>query len=159
MHRHGDEVGVYTRSLADITHRVPEIVEIVRSLPVHDIILDGETPVARRRRRAATVPGDHVAVRGRGLAGASCCGLGFFDMLHVDGRDLLDEPLSTRLAELERVAGQWRMPGIVTADADAAEQLSHDALAAGHEGVVVKAIDAPYAAGAAARRGSRSSRC
>ncbi|MFJ2502716.1 ATP-dependent DNA ligase [Microbacterium sp. NPDC087592] len=149
VHRHGDEVGVYTRSLADITHRVPEIVEIVRSLPVHDIILDGETlsldedggprPFQETMSRFGAEVSRELVLRPW-----------FFDMLHVDGRDLLDEPLSTRLAELERVAGQWRMPGIVTADADAAEQLSHDALAAGHEGVVVKAIDAPYAAG---RRG------
>jgi len=74
----------------------------------------------------------------------------FFDILHVDGRDLLDEPLSTRLTELERVVGEWRMPGIVTDDAEAAEQLSREALAAGHEGVLVKGIDAPYSAG---RRG------
>ncbi|WP_372468806.1 ATP-dependent DNA ligase [Microbacterium maritypicum] len=149
VHRHGDEVGVYTRSLADITHRVPEIVEIVRSLPVHDVILDGETlsldedggprPFQETMSRFGAEVSRELVLRPW-----------FFDMLHVDGRDLLDEPLSTRLAELERVAGQWRMPGIVTADADAAEQLSHDALAAGHEGVVVKAIDAPYAAG---RRG------
>lgn len=149
VHRHGDEVGVYTRSLADITHRVPEIVEIVRSLPVHDVILDGETlsldedggprPFQETMSRFGAEVSRELVLRPW-----------FFDVLHVDGRDLLDEPLSTRLAELERVAGEWRMPGIVTADADAAEQLSHDALAAGHEGVVVKAIDAPYAAG---RRG------
>lgn len=149
VHRHGDEVGVYTRSLADITHRVPEIVEIVRSLPVHDVILDGETlsldedggprPFQETMSRFGAEVSRELVLRPW-----------FFDVLHVDGRDLLDEPLSTRLSELERVAGEWRMPGIVTADADAAEQLSRDALAAGHEGVVVKAIDAPYAAG---RRG------
>ncbi|NJI60774.1 ATP-dependent DNA ligase [Microbacterium oxydans] len=149
VHRHGDEVGVYTRSLADITHRVPEIVEIVRSLPVHDIILDGETlsldedggprPFQETMSRFGAEVSRELVLRPW-----------FFDVLHVDGRDLLDEPLSTRLSELERVAGEWRMPGIVTADAAAAEQLSRDALAAGHEGVVVKAIDAPYAAG---RRG------
>lgn len=149
VHRHGDEVGVYTRSLADITHRVPEIVEIVRSLPVHDVILDGETlsldedggprPFQETMSRFGAEVSRELVLRPW-----------FFDVLHVDGRDLLDEPLSTRLAELERVAGEWRMPGIVTADADAAEQLSREALAAGHEGVVVKAIDAPYAAG---RRG------
>lgn len=149
VHRHGDEVGVYTRSLADITHRVPEIVEIVQSLPVHDIILDGETlsldedggprPFQETMSRFGAEVSRELVLRPW-----------FFDVLHVDGRDLLDEPLSTRLSELERVAGEWRMPGIVTADADAAEQLSRDALAAGHEGVVVKAIDAPYAAG---RRG------
>ncbi len=74
----------------------------------------------------------------------------FFDVLHLDGRDLIDEPLRVRLAELERIAGEWRIPGLITADPEAAEQLSRDALAAGHEGVVVKALDSPYAAG---RRG------
>ncbi|MFE6996165.1 ATP-dependent DNA ligase [Microbacterium sp. NPDC057659] len=149
VHRHGDEVGVYTRSLADITHRVPEIVEIVRGLPAHDIILDGETlsldedggprPFQQTMSRFGADVSRELVLRPW-----------FFDILHVDGRDLIDEPLATRLAELERVAGDWRMPGIVTDDADAAEQLSREALAAGHEGVLVKAIDAPYAAG---RRG------
>ncbi|MBT2474708.1 ATP-dependent DNA ligase, partial [Microbacterium sp. ISL-103] len=72
------------------------------------------------------------------------------DILHVPGRELLDEPLSTRLAELERIVGEWRMPGIVTDDAEEAERLSREALVAGHEGVVVKGVDAAYAAG---RRG------
>jgi DNA ligase-1 len=75
----------------------------------------------------------------------------FFDVLHVDGRDLLDEPLATRLRELERVAGAHRIPGEVTADPDVAERVAREALAAGHEGVVVKGVDAPYAAG---RRGA-----
>ncbi|MFC4138512.1 MULTISPECIES: ATP-dependent DNA ligase [unclassified Microbacterium] len=149
VHRHGDDVGVYTRSLADITHRVPEIVEIVRGLPGHDLILDGETlsldedggprPFQQTMSRFGADVSRELVLRPW-----------FFDLLHVDGRDLIDEPLSTRLEELERVAGEWRMPGIVTDDADAAEQLSREALAAGHEGVLVKAIDAPYAAG---RRG------
>lgn len=149
VHRHGDEVGVYTRSLADITHRVPEIVEIVRSLPAEDLILDGETlsldedggprPFQETMSRFGAEVSRELVLRPW-----------FFDVLHVDGRDLIDEPLSVRLAELERVAGDWRMPGIVTDDAEAAERLSREALAAGHEGVVVKAIDAPYAAG---RRG------
>lgn len=149
VHRHGDEVGVYTRSLADITHRVPELVEIVRALPVNDVILDGETlsldedggprPFQETMSRFGAEASRELVLRPW-----------FFDVLHVDGRDLIDEPLSVRLAELERVAGAWRIPGIVTDDADAAEHLSRDALAAGHEGVVIKAIDAPYAAG---RRG------
>ena len=149
VHRHGDEVGVYTRSLADVTHRVPELVEIVRTLPVDEVILDGETlsldedggprPFQETMSRFGADASRELVLRPW-----------FFDVLHVDGRDLIDEPLSVRLAELERVAGDWRMPGIVTDDADAAEQLSREALAAGHEGVVVKGLDAPYAAG---RRG------
>jgi len=149
VHRYGDEVGVYTRSLADITHRVPEIVDIVRGLPATDLILDGETlaldedggprPFQETMSRFGADVSRELALRPW-----------FFDILHVDGRDLLDEPLSTRLAELDRVAGEWRMPGIVTTDPSAAEELSREALAAGHEGVVVKAIGSAYAAG---RRG------
>ncbi|GAB3631850.1 ATP-dependent DNA ligase [Microbacterium shaanxiense] len=149
VHRHSDEVGVYTRSLADITHRVPEIVEIVRGLPATDFILDGETlaldedggprPFQQTMSRFGADVARDVVLRPW-----------FFDLLHVDGRDLIDEPLSTRLEELERIAAEWRMPGIVTADADAAEQLSREALAAGHEGVLVKGIGSTYTAG---RRG------
>lgn len=149
VHRHGDEVSVFTRSLADITHRVPEIVEVAKGLPAQDVILDGETlsldedggprPFQETMSRFGADASRELALRPW-----------FFDMLHLDGRDLIDEPLSTRLAELDRVAREWRMPGIVTDEADAAEKLSRDALAAGHEGVVVKAIDSPYTAG---RRG------
>lgn len=149
VHRHGDEVGVYTRSLADITHRVPEIVEIVRALPGHDVILDGET--LSLDEDGGPRPFQETMSRfGADVSRELVLRPWFFDVLHIDGRDLIDEPLSVRLAELERVVGDWRMPGIVTDDADAAEQLSRDALAAGHEGVVIKAVDAPYAAG---RRG------
>lgn len=149
VHRHGDDVGVYTRSLADITHRVPEIVEIVRSLPAHRLILDGETlaldedggprPFQETMSRFGADASRELALRPW-----------FFDVLHVDGRDLIDEPLATRLDELERVTGAWRMPGVVTESAADAEALSREALAAGHEGVVVKALDSTYTAG---RRG------
>ncbi|MFY9712760.1 MAG: ATP-dependent DNA ligase [Microbacterium sp.] len=149
VHRHGDEVGVFTRSLADITHRVPEIVEIVRGLPARDLILDGET--LSLDEDGGPRPFQETMSRfGADVSGELVLRPWFFDLLHVDGRDLIDEPLAVRLAELARIAGEWRMPGIVTDDADAAEQLSLEALAAGHEGVVVKAMDSPYMAG---RRG------
>ncbi|MDQ4214654.1 ATP-dependent DNA ligase [Microbacterium capsulatum] len=149
VHRHGDEVGVFTRSLADVTHRLPEIVEIVRALPAHDLILDGET--LSLDEDGGPRPFQETMSRfGADVARELVLRPWFFDLLHVDGRDLIDEPLAVRLAELDRVAGAWRMPGVVTDDPDAAERLSREALTAGHEGVVVKAIDAPYAAG---RRG------
>ncbi|MGW9628109.1 ATP-dependent DNA ligase [Microbacterium sp. NPDC055521] len=149
VHRHGDQVGVYTRSLADVTHRVPELVEIVRSLPAHDVILDGET--LSLDEDGGPRPFQETMSRfGADVARELALRPWFFDILHVDGRDLIDEPLSVRLAELERVAGDWRMPGIVTDDADEAERLSRDALAAGHEGVLVKAVESTYTAG---RRG------
>lgn len=149
VHRDGDDVRVYTRSLADITHRVPEIVEAVRALPAGRVILDGET-LALDEDGAPRPFQDTMARFGSETPPAVALRPWFFDILHVDGRDLIDEPLLTRLAELERVAGPSRIPGIVTADTERAEDFSREALAAGHEGVMVKAIDAPYAAG---RRG------
>ncbi|MEV8213034.1 ATP-dependent DNA ligase [Leifsonia sp. NPDC077715] len=150
VHRHGDDVRVFTRNLADITHRLPEVVEVVRRLPVQDVILDGET--LSLDEEGAPRPFQETMSRfGAEAARETMLHPWFFDVLHVDGRDLLDEPLSVRLAELERVAGEHRIPGEVTADPEVAERVSREALAAGQEGVVVKAIDSPYAAG---RRGS-----
>ncbi|MGH1524929.1 ATP-dependent DNA ligase [Leifsonia sp. L25] len=173
VHRSGDSVRVFTRTLADITHRVPEVVEIVRRLPARDLVLDGETlaldedggprPFQETMSRfarwssevtrsdTATPAPREPATEDPEAQRDTLLHPWFFDILHVDGRDLLDEPLSVRLAELERVAGEHRIPGEVTDDPDEAERVSHDALAAGQEGVVVKAIDSPYAAG---RRGA-----
>jgi len=150
VHRSGDSVRVFTRNLADITHRVPEVVEIVRRLPARDVILDGET--LSLDEDGGPRPFQETMSR-FGAEGAREAVLHpwFFDILHVDGRDLLDEPLSVRRHELERVAGEYRIPGEVTDDPETAERVSREALAAGQEGVVVKAIDSPYAAG---RRGS-----
>ncbi|GAA4139214.1 ATP-dependent DNA ligase [Leifsonia shinshuensis] len=150
VHRSGDTVRVFTRTLADITHRVPEVVEIVRRLPARDLVLDGETLALDED--GGPRPFQETMSRFGAEAGReTLLHPWFFDVLHVDGRDLLDEPLSVRIAELERVAGEYRIPGEVTDDPEAAERVSRDALAAGQEGVVVKAIDSPYAAG---RRGA-----
>jgi DNA ligase 1 len=150
VHRSGDSVRVFTRNLADITHRVPEVVEIVRRLPARDVILDGET--LSLDEDGGPRPFQETMSRfGAEAAREAVLHPWFFDILHVDGRDLLDEPLSVRRRELERVAGEYRIPGEVTDDPETAERVSREALAAGQEGVVVKAIDSPYAAG---RRGS-----
>ncbi len=149
VHRDGDDVHVYTRNLADITHRVPEIVEVARSLDARTLILDGET-LSLDEDGAPRPFQDTMSRFGADLSRDLALRPWFFDVLHVDGRDLLDEPLSVRREVLDEVAGSWRMPGIVTGDAAAAQAVSDEALAAGHEGVVVKALDAPYTAG---RRG------
>ncbi|MEJ3404616.1 ATP-dependent DNA ligase [Rathayibacter sp. YIM 133350] len=150
VHRRGDEVRVFTRNLADVTHRLPEVVAVVRGMPVSDVILDGET--LSLDEDGAPRPFQETMSRfGADAAREIVLHPWFFDVLHVDGRDLLDEPLSTRIGELERIAPASRIPGEVTADPEVAERVSRDALAAGQEGVVVKAIDSPYAAG---RRGS-----
>lgn len=149
VHRQGDDVHVYTRTLADVTHRVPEIVEVVRSLPVQAVILDGET-LSLDEDGAPRPFQDTMARFGAEAAREIALRPWFFDILHLDGRDLVDEPLAARLDALERVASEWRIPAVVTDDPGTAEAFARDALAAGHEGVMVKGLDAAYTAG---RRG------
>lgn len=149
VHRDGDDVRVFTRTLAEITPRVPEIVDAVRRLPAQRLILDGET-LSLDEDGGPRPFQDTMARFGSESASEVVLRPWFFDILHVDGRDLIDEPLTVRLAELERVAGTLRVPAIVTDDPDAAEELSREALAARHEGVMIKALDSVYAAG---RRG------
>ncbi|WP_426320490.1 ATP-dependent DNA ligase [Microbacterium sp. E-13] len=149
VHRDDDDVRVFTRSLADITHRVPEIVDATRALPARRVILDGET-LSLDEDGGPRPFQDTMARFGSETAPEVALQPWFFDILHLDGRDLIDEPLSTRLEILGRVAGDARMPGIVTDDPVRAEEFSREALAAGHEGVMVKGLDAAYAAG---RRG------
>lgn len=150
VHRAGESVRVFTRSLAEITHRVPEVVEAVRTLPVRDVILDGETLTLDEGGMPRPFQ-ETMSRFGAERAGEAVLRPWFFDVLHVDGRDLLDEPLAVRRAELARFAPGLIVPGEVTGDPDAAERISREALAAGHEGVVVKAIGSLYSAG---RRGS-----
>jgi DNA ligase 1 len=150
VHRRGDDVRIFTRNLADITHRLPEVVEVVRAMPVTDVILDGET-LALDENDAPRPFQETMSRFGAEVARETVLHPWFFDVLHLDGRDLLDVPLRERREELGRIAPQHRIPGEVTDDPSVAERVSSDALAAGHEGVVVKAIDSLYAAG---RRGS-----
>ena len=147
VHRDGDDVHVFTRSLDEITDRVPELVEVVRSLPVRAVVLDGEALALLPDGRPA--PFQVTASRAATRSGGSAVPLTpwFFDVLHVDGEDLLGLPLSDRVAALERVVpDRWRVPRAL----DGFEAFAAAALAAGHEGVVVKDLDAPYDAG---RRG------
>src|SRR5207302_10383909 len=73
------------------------------------------------------------------------------DVLHADGEDLIDRPLEERLSILERVAGGYQIPGVLTSDPSEADSFADDALARGHEGVMVKSATSRYEAG---RRGS-----
>ena len=153
VHRNGDDVRVFTRTLDDITGRVPEVVEAARSLAVRTIVLDGETIALddALRPRPFQVTSSRVASRGGDVGVALTTW--FFDVLYVEGTDLLDEPAAHRWAQLEGVVPEsLRVPRIVTADVEVAAAFGADALARGHEGVVVKSLDAPYEAG---RRGAR----
>lgn len=150
VHRSGDEVRIFTRNLADITHRLPEIVDTVRAMPVHDVVLDGET-LALDENDAPRPFQDTMARFGADAARELVLQPWFFDVLHLDGRDLIDEPLAVRQGELARIAPHHRIPGEITSDPAVAERIGRDALAAGHEGVMVKGIGSTYAAG---RRGA-----
>jgi DNA ligase-1 len=150
VHRRDDEVRVFTRSLADVTHRLPEVVDAALRLPVHDAIFDGESLTLDDE--GAPRPFQQTMSRfGADASREALLSPWFFDVLHLNGRDLIEEPLSARRAALTEVAPHLLVPGVTTADRQVAETLSEEALAAGHEGVVVKAIDSPYTAG---RRGS-----
>jgi len=147
-HRDGDEVRIFTRNLNDVTARLPGVVQVVRSLPADRVVLDGEVLGVGDDERPHLFQ-DTMSRFGR-HAGADL-GVWFFDLLHLDGRDLLDEPLTTRAALLDAVAGPLRVPSVVTDDAEVAARFLDSALANGHEGVVVKDATSTYEAG---RRGS-----
>jgi DNA ligase-1 len=147
IHRREDEVRIYTRNLNDITDVLPGIVAAVRDLPVRQVVLDGEALGMADERPVAfqdTVARIDTQSEPEGIATF------LFDVLHVDGDDLLDTPLQARSARLEAIAPGLKIPGIFTASADEAERVLDDALRAGHEGVVVKDASSLYAAG---RRG------
>jgi DNA ligase-1 len=148
VHRDGDEVRVWTRTLREITASVPELVEFVRGLPCDSVVLDGETLALNDDGRPR--PFQETMSRFGAAAGDQLLQPYFFDCLALDGTDLLDEPLEVRLDALQRVAGQHRMPGRLRPSAEEAAAVLEDALEAGHEGVMVKSLAAPYAAG---RRG------
>jgi ATP-dependent DNA ligase len=146
VHRRGAEVRVFTRSLDDITARVPEMVAAALALPADTTVLDGEAIALRADGRPE--PFQVTASR----VGAGRLSALFFDVLHTGGQDLIDHPGAERFAALEDlVPEQSRIPRAVAADAAAARAVLDDAIARGHEGVIVKSLEAPYAAG---RRGA-----
>jgi DNA ligase 1 len=151
VHRDGDDVAIYTRTLDDVTDRLPEVVAVARALPAQAIVLDGEAIALRDDGRPEPFQVTGARFGTRKARSAPLASL-FFDVLHVDGKDLLDAPLADRTAILERIVpGEHRIPRTVADDAATAQEAFDAAVAAGHEGVVVKALDAPYAAG---RRGA-----
>jgi DNA ligase 1 len=149
-HRRGDEVRLFTRNLNEVTNRLGGVVDVVRGLPVDDIILDGEV-IGMAEEDASDTFQDTMSSFGRRTQpGGERLGVWFFDCLHVDGADLIDLPLEQRLVHLERVAGPWRVTGTITDDPAVAASVLDQSLAAGHEGVMVKGADSSYEAG---RRG------
>lgn len=166
VHRDGDDVRVASRSLDDLTSRLPEVVAVARSLPVDRVVLDGEVIVldetgrpapfqvtasrtaTRDVRDDADDPGPSTDPNSRSRA----LSVFFFDILHLNGRDLIDAPAAQRWAELALVVPAVNtIPSLSTADPEQARTFFDAALEAGQEGLVVKSSTAPYAAG---RRGA-----
>jgi DNA ligase-1 len=154
VHRRGDEVRAYTRSLAEVTERVPEVVEAVLGLPLESVVLDGEVIALREDGRPypfQVTMSRFGSTLERDRSSELPLSPFFFDCIHLDGRDLLDLPLAERLAVLdERLPSRLRPPRCETDVADEAERFFEEALARGHEGVMVKARSSTYEAG---RRG------
>ena len=158
VHRRGDTVRIWTRNLNEVTDRLPEVVEIVRSLPVQSAVLDGElaaldddlSPGAAFQDTMSRFGADDDTDEEADRAAALRLTPMFFDLVHLDGADLLDEPLEQRLEQLAEAAAGHRIPGTVTDDPAEAAAVFAEAVGRGHEGVVVKAADSAYAAG---RRG------
>jgi DNA ligase-1 len=150
-HIRDGHVQLFTRTLDDITSRVPEVVAVLAALPVGSAVLDGELIALRPDGRP--LPFQDTASRAASESGDAVPLSAFlFDVLHLDGTDLIDLPDSYRRAALVGTVPETLvMPRLIAADPDEAAGFFTDALARGHEGVVVKALDAPYAAG---RRGA-----
>ncbi|ORW94462.1 ATP-dependent DNA ligase [Mycobacterium sp. IEC1808] len=156
IHRSGDQVTVYTRSLDDVTARLPEVVEATLALPATDLIADGEAIALRADNRphrfqvTASRFGRSVDIEA--ALAAQRLSVFFFDILHRDGVDLLDAPTADRLAALDAlVPPAQRVDRLLTSDPSRAAAFLDATLAAGHEGVMAKSPDAPYLAG---RRGA-----
>jgi len=155
VHKADDEVRVYTRNLRDVTIAVPEVVAVTRAMPARSIVLDGEAIALRAD--GTPLPFQETMRRfGRKLEVEKLrerlpITPMFFDTLYLDGEALVDEPLSRRVSLLtEQSAAANLVPRLVTADGGAAAAFTDRALAAGHEGVMAKAVEGLYAAG---RRG------
>jgi DNA ligase-1 len=155
LHKDGDDVRIFSRTLNDVTASVPEIVSVVRALPQSQLILDGEVialkddgtphPFQTTMRRFG---------RRRGIEALQTdvpLSLFAFDCLYTDGTALLDEPLDRRIQVLNGAAPAVAVPRVIRPSREAAQAFAKAALDRGHEGVMAKSLAAPYAAG---RRGS-----
>ncbi|GAB2965390.1 ATP-dependent DNA ligase [Streptomyces pseudoechinosporeus] len=162
VHRDGDDIRIYTRTLDDITDRLPELTSAARELTGEQFILDGEVIAFDEGGRPKSFQDIAGRVGSRVDVGTAAEALPvspvFFDALSVDGQDLLDLPFADRHAELARLVPEpMRVRRTLVADPadgearEAAERFLADTLKRGHEGVVLKGLDAPYSAG---RRGA-----
>jgi ATP-dependent DNA ligase I len=163
-HVSGGSVRLFTRTLDDITGRLPEVVTALAALPLRTAVFDGELialrpdgrpyafqDTAARAASQSGAGGDGAAGAGGGDPSVPLSAF-LFDVLHLDGADLIDLPdVERRDALAAVVPPEMLMPRLVTANPQEADAFFRAAVARGHEGVVVKSLATPYAAG---RRGA-----
>jgi DNA ligase-1 len=151
VHKAGGDVRVYSRQLLDVTPAVPEVVAAVRALPARELLLDGEvlalSPDGRPRPFQVTMRRFGRRLDVERLREELPLTPFFFDLLQLDGQELLDRPALERFAALDQAAPGWGVPRCITADRDEAAAFLRRSLERGHEGVMAKALDADYAAG------------
>jgi DNA ligase-1 len=155
VHRQGDDVRIYSRTLRDVTPAAPEIVEAVRALPVRELILDGELVALRPDGRPQPF---QITMRRFGrkldverLRSELPLTPAFFDLLRAEGSDRFHLPARERFAALREIAPALSVPQRITADRAAAQAFFEEALRHGHEGILAKSMETPYEAG---RRGA-----
>ncbi|HYO82202.1 MAG TPA: ATP-dependent DNA ligase [Bryobacteraceae bacterium] len=153
VHKDGDEVRVFTRSLNEVSGAVPEVVQVVRAMPARQLILDGEVLSLAEDGRPQPF---QVTMRRFGrrlnveqLQAELPLTPVWFDLIYLDGESLLDEVQRRRFDSLREIAGpESLVPHLVTSDPERARAFAEQALNAGHEGVMAKSPDSKYAAGA-----------
>ncbi len=152
-HKSGDRVAIYSRGANDVSAAVPEIVAAVRALPARDLILDGEALSLDATGRPQPF---QVSMRRFGrkvninqLQGELPMTPFWFDLLYLNGASSIDNPQAQRFRELSQlIPAENLVPHLATESRDSAEDFLHQALSRGHEGVMAKARNAAYAAGA-----------
>ena len=152
VHKDRDEIRIFTRGLHDVTARAPEIVELFRALPARSLVLDGE---ALALRPGGTPHPFQTTMRrfGRRLdVDAMRAELPltpfFFDCLHLDGQDLIDQPLANRFAAISRLVPEENLIARRPVESpDEVRSFADEALSRGHEGIMLKALASSYEAG------------
>ncbi|WP_292369916.1 ATP-dependent DNA ligase [Methanoregula sp. UBA64] len=150
FHKQGPAAKMYSRRLEDVSAALPDVIELLLASTAHDVILDGEViaikdgrpmpfqSVLRRFRRRHDIAEAKEAIR---------MVPNVFDILYLDGETLIDLPFSERRKKLESVVKEFVAPQVVSGDPAVIEKTYNDALAAGHEGIMIKVRDSPYTPG------------
>jgi DNA ligase-1 len=152
VHKAGNDVRIYTRSLNEITEAIPEIVDTVRGFSEHTLVLDGEAialdPLGRPHPFQITMRRFGRKLNVEALRSELPIRAFYFDCLRLDEHSLADRPTTERFVALaQAVPPHLRVPRLVTSSETTARQFYEAALAAGHEGVMAKSLHAPYEAG------------